>query len=874
MGEVYRARDTRLDRLVAIKVLPKHLAEHPDLRDRLEREARAVARLNHPHICTLYDVGSADGLDFLVLELLEGKSLEQRLTKGPLPLGQALGYACDIADALDQTHREGVVHRDLKPGNVFLARTGGRSDSTVVKVLDFGLAKVAPALAGIGGSMAPTMKPITGEGSIVGTLQYMAPEQLEGHEADPRTDVFAFGALLYEMVTGRRAFDGKSQVTVIAAILEHDPPPIASLLPLSPPLLGHVLRTCLAKAPDDRWQSMRDVVIELKAIDNVESVQAAPAQRRSARSGSVPWIATAVALIAAAIAIAGWWSASTRSSAISTKTVFQVDFPWGTGSSLVAPTLSISPDGKQLVAMVTSARGSELRIRPLDHLETRLLAATPTSIPGAVFPFWSPDSRFVAYFDDAKLQRVDTEGNPPEVIADLSSWGGSYGGGGTWSRQGVILYAPSQQSPLFQISASGGKPVQVTELDASRDEVGHVDPQFLPDGIHFLYLALNRKPEQSAVFVGSLQSRERKRLLATNWKVLFAAPEHLLFLRQNALMAQRFDPSRLELSGAPFRVVEPVALSDLGGGDRTAGVSVSDQGTLAYRATVSTASHLLWFDRSGRQIGEVGSPAPYATPALSPDLQRIAVVNAGDLWVLDLVRNGASRVTFTAPNVISGAPLWSGAGDRLVYATYRAESVELRLKNADGSGPEQVVLRAKQFLSPEDWSPSNQTLLYLSVQGNPGRMEIWALPLTGKTEPQPIVRVPAPGFAAHARFSPDGRWVAYVSTESGHPEVFVQAFSGTGGRWQVSTQGGAQPRWRRDGKELFFVSLSGDAMTVDVKATEGAFSAGTPKVLFRANPATVFTGRNSWDVSPDGQRFLINSASPLPPITVMLNWNK
>jgi serine/threonine protein kinase len=862
MGEVYRARDTRLDRSVAIKVLPAHLADRPELRRRFEREARTVSSLNHPNICVLHDIGSENGVDFLVMELLEGTTLADRLTKGALPIPEALRYGTEIADALDRAHRQGVVHRDLKPGNIFLARRSGPSSPPIAKLLDFGLAKTSGPVVGgdrVGPSMAPTIAPLTTEGTILGTPQYMAPEQLEGKDADARTDIFAFGALLYEMVTGRRAFQGHTQVSVIAAIIEHDPPPVSSLQPVSPPVLDDLVKTCLAKSPDDRWQSMRDVLLQLKLIADRSGVSATTA----ALTGPAPsrlrlaWAAAATLLVASLI-MAEMLMAGRRTPA-ATKLSFQVDIP-----SLpinFTRSLALSPDGNHLVGIGSSERGTTLQLRPLGSQETRVLFVSQNVGAGSsVYPFWSPDGRFVAFFLIGKLLKVDIVGNPPQELCDAP-----VGRGGTWNRAGVILFAPAATGPLFQVSDSGGKPVQATELDGSRQETAHRDPYFLPDGKHFLYLAVSSKPENSGIYAGSLNSKERKRLLASGSKADFAAPGHILFMRGTTLMGQRFDPDRLELVGDPFRVAEPVA-ADPGTG--TVGFTVSQQGMLAYQTAASAERHLLWFNRGGGRLGEVGEPSGNSSPALSPDLQHVAVTKTGDIWLLDLVRGGSSRLT--SDPALDSTPLWSPDGTRIVFNSNRGgRTFDLYVKNS-GGGREELLLKSDYQKYPEDWSPDGRSLLYTEVSPDTG-FDLWTVPLTGGRKPQRVVQTPF--LDIHGRFSHNGRWIAYASDESGRAEVYVQSFPVTGSKWKVSTAGGAQPRWRHDGKELFFLSLAGEAMAVDISTRKAdVLEAGTPRKLFQANPVAVVQGRNSWDVTPDGQRFLINSGGAAPPITVVVNW--
>lgn len=856
MGEVYRARDTRLDRSVAIKVLPRHLSDRPDLRERFEREARTISSLNHPNICTLHDIGRQDGVDFLVMEYLEGETLAARLAKGALPLEEALEVALQMADALDKAHRQGVVHRDLKPGNIMLTKSGA-------KLLDFGLAKQAqPAASPAGQSAAPTNEnPLTLQGTILGTLQYMSPEQLEGKDADPRTDIFAFGAVIHEMVTGRKAFDGKSQVSLIAAIVDHDPPPISSVKPVSPPLLDHLVKVCLVKNPDKRWQTMADVLIQLRLIVDSGVELAAPAAGgRTKRHLRAAWGTAAVLFLAAgALALLLVFGGTSPEAA---KISFEIPTP-----SAPSPLHnSMSPSGSHIAAIVTSDKGAVLWVRPLERLNAQTVAGTEN----VLFPFWSPDGRFIGFFADGKLKKVDLLGAPPQTLSDAAA-----GHGGTWSQDDVIVLAPTASGPLFRVSAAGGAATQLTELDKSREETAHRHPQFLPDNKHFIYVAVSNKPENSGVHAASLDSKERKFLVNTPYKAMFAAPEHLLFTRENTLMAQRFDPVRLELAGEPFPIAEGVGINIT---NSAAGFTVSNNGILAYRTGgLGTASYLMWFDRSGKNIETVGAPAGYQNHVLSPDLQRLAVARAesgpSDIWIVDLVRGPITRFTFDSG--IDNAPLWSPDGTRIVFSTNRGNAAfDLYQKSASGVGQEELLFKSDHPKVPEHWSGDGRFLLYRDIDPQT-REDLWVLPMMGDKKPEPVVRSPFREF--QGRFSPDGRWIAYVSNESNQDQVYVQGFPTASSRTQISTTGGFQPRWRRDGKELLFISQAREVMAVDIGVSaDGALKIGVPRKLFSATPITVTSYRNSWEMTPDAQRFLINSsqqqATSSLPITVVVNW--
>ncbi|MDA2930745.1 protein kinase [Acidobacteria bacterium AH-259-O06] len=860
MGEVYRARDTRLDRTVAIKVLPSHLSDNPGLRQRFEREARTISRLNHPHICTLYDIGHHQGIDFLVMEYLEGKTLADRLAKGALPIDQALRYAVEIADALDKAHRQGVVHRDLKPGNIMLTETGA-------KLLDFGLAKLRPPPAAAASlSALPTEEAsLTAEGTILGTFQYMAPEQLEGKEADARTDIFAFGALLYEMATGRKAFEGKSQASLIAAILERHPPPISTLQPLTPPALDHAVRRCLAKEPDERWQSANDLTGELKWIVEAGSQAGLPAPvlaRRRSRQ-RLGWIA-AGALCLPLIA-------TLSLSVIHLREVPQEAHPM---RFFVSPpeqvTLArfpvISPDGKHLVFETRSADSPNLLwVRSLDSLTARSLPGTE----GALYPFWSPDSRFIGFFSRGKLKKVPLSGGPPQTLCDAPA-----GRGGSWNRDGTIVFNPHWADPLQYVSAAGGEAKPLTELDESRGETAHRWPGFLPDGRHFFYLALSSQPENRGIYLASLDSKETKRLLSATLNAAYAEPGYLLFMRESTLMAQPFDKQGLELTGEAFPLAQNV--------DRTehtyttaASFSVSENGVLTYRSGSSLSrNQLVWFDREGKRLGPVGEPADYSNHALSPDGKRVAVglrdpeTQTRDIWLFDLARATSSRLTFDPADDLN--PVWSPDGTRIAFTSDRKGPRDIYQKMASGTGQDELVLESGEQKSLTDWSADGRFLLY-NAPNPQTRGDVWMLPLSEEGKPTPFLQQSFD--QREAQFSPDGRWVTYYSNESGTRQVYVQPFPATGGKWQISTQGGVEPRWRRDGKELFYIAGS-NLMAVEVNTRGSSLEAGIPKVLFEASFAGLGT-RNSYVVSADGRRFLIITPveqAASSPITVVLNW--
>ena len=863
MGEVYRARDTRLERTVALKVLPAHFASSPERRQRFEREARAIASLNHPHICVLHDVGQQDGVDFLVMEYLEGETLADRLKKGALPIDQVLRYASEIAEALDRAHRHGIVHRDLKPGNVMLTKSGA-------KLLDFGLAKLrAPetpvSAASQLSALATGDKPLTAEGSLVGTFQYMAPEQLEGKEPDARTDIFAFGALLHEMATGQRAFRGKSQASLIAAILASDPTPISRLQPLTPPALDRVVATCLAKDPDERWQSAHDLWQELAWIRDGGSTAGPAAARRIGRER----IAWAVAVLVAAMAglvVARWRVDAARE----TPRVIQSNLlpPPNVALNLLDASPVLSPDGRRIAFM---ARGEDGRhrvwVRALEDLAAHPLAGTD----GANDPFWSADGRSLGFFADGKLKRIDAAGGPPQVVCDAST-----GRGGAWSREGVIVFAGQLGTGLLRVSASGGASVPATRLDAVSHETSHRWPFFLPDGRHFLYTVLRAGggPEKDAVFVGTLDSDERRQLVAARSNAAYAPPGYLLFVREATLMAQPFDAARREVAGDAVPVADPICIFPI---VALATYSVSETGLLAYQAcTARGFSQAVWFDRAGRQSETGIAAGPIGSLRLSHDGRRVAFrlddrQARGDIWIHDLARRVSSRFTFDPANEFN--PVWSPDDTRIVFSSYKTGSGDLYQKATTGGGAEELLYGSNNFKAAFDWSRDGRILIFGEF-GSTTRQDLWALSLPER-KATPILQTEF--FEKAGALSPDGRWLAYHSDESGRPEVYVQPFPGLGSKWRISREGGVYPLWRGDGKEIFFTTDDGKVMAVDVSSAT-TFAAGDPKLLFTARlkhgSARALLSRD-YDVTSDGQRFLVTVApgeEVVPPITLVQNW--
>jgi serine/threonine protein kinase/Tol biopolymer transport system component len=849
MGEVYRARDTRLDRTVAVKVLASHLSSSPELKQRMEREGRAISSLNHPHICQLYDIGSQNGTDYLVMEFLEGETLAERLRKGAMPPNEIFKVGIAVAEALAVAHRNGIVHRDLKPGNIMLTSGGA-------KLMDFGLAKPlgVPAAAPGSGTAPPSftaaatlsgpspLTPLTTAGSIVGTIQYMSPEQIEGKEADARSDIFAFGAVLYEMVAGKRPFSGKSQISLASSILESDPAPISTVKPQTPPAFEHVVTTCLQKNPEERYQTAHDIKLELQWIAADKSSPAAapmtPAPSRGReRVGWAAALVAAIVLTAAASLLFYHPAQSTRSIRAVIDPPEKATFDL-TGDSAGPPVLS--PDGTFVAFAATGADGrTALWVRPTNTVEARALPGTD----GATFPFWSPDSRSLGFFADGKLKTVDLEGGSTQMICDAP-----LGRGGAWGADGVILFSPAPTAPLMRTSAIGGTPAAITKLDAAL-QTSHRWPFFLPDGKHFLYIALHHdasKAGNNMLYYASLDGGENRPLFRAQTNAVYAGG-FLLFGRGDQVMAQPFNPSTGTLSGEPQNVAKGV-MNDSSTWHMDA--SASNDGLLIFGSGASGDLELVWMDRGGK-IGTIADKLPDLQSAvLSPQGDRVALqMNAGqtDIWVLDLTRGVRTRVTFGPVGNVS--PIWSPDGKWIAYSSAQNGHFGICRKPSDGSGAEECLLNVEQQPGLTDWSRDGKYLVYsLPVPGGPSR-QIFALPFQGERKPSVIVERGAGG-----KLSPDGRWLAYQSTESGRQEVYVTPFGGGQGKWQVSANGGQQPTWSKDGKELYYMDMTYNLFAVPVTNAGGSLQFGVAqKRIANWSAPQVF-----YDVSPDGNKFLLD----------------
>jgi serine/threonine protein kinase len=871
MGEVYKAKDTRLDRTVAIKVLHSALSDRTELKQRFEREARAVASLNHPHICTLHDirlrqvsggqVGDEEDIDFMVFEYLEGETLADRLEKGALSLGQALRYAVEITDALDKAHRKGIVHRDLKPGNIMLTKDGA-------KLLDFGLAKlradVSPKTPSLLSVLPTKEKPLTEKGSILGTLQYMAPEQLEGKDADARTDIFAFGAVLYEMVSGRRAFDGKSQASLVAAIMEHEPTALSQLQKTVPRALERLVHQCLEKEPEDRWHSAHDLRTELKWIaESGTQTDATPATKKVRWNYERLVWAGATLLLLLALA-AGYFNRAPEPEVDVRK--FSIPPPQNTYFTPEWGNPALSPNGRFLAFIAADREESrQLWVRPLDTLVARALPGTEN----VQNPFWSPDSRGIGFVAEGQLKIIELEGENPRVVCSAPP----LPIGASWNQDGTILFG-AWAGGIQRVSENGGEPVSVTETDSPDPNRFYARPSFLPDGNHFLFGA--NLTEGTGIYVGSLSSPlEKSKLLQSGIsQALYAPPGYIVFLQSGSLMAQSFDTTALELTGDPIPLVSDVWY---GVRARTSGgaYAVSRNGILAYQTGGISKFELRWFDREGTGLGSIGEPEPYHQFALSPDERRVVIervdpdLSTYDLWVLDLERGGvASRLTFDPSN--DRDPVWSPDGTRIAFNSDRRGTMDIYEKSLLAEESARLLLELPQRLVTEDWSPDERFIAYMSAasEQNSG---IWLLPLREEKEPLPLVQTPF--NLDEPQFSPDGKWMAYVSAETGQFEVYIQSIEARGVKLRVSTEGGGKPLWRGDGKELFYLASDGSMMAVEIKEGE-SLEPGDPVRLFHTGIAAR-PNTDQYAVTADGRRFLIlkpSRATDAAPITVVLNW--
>jgi eukaryotic-like serine/threonine-protein kinase len=857
MGEVYLAEDTRLKRKVALKLLPTELTANQDRLRRFEQEARAASALNHPNIITIHEIGESGQWHYLVTELIDGETLRERLNQGRIGFSAALDIALQIASALVAAHKAGIVHRDIKPENIML-----RSDG-LVKVLDFGLAKLTESSTSGLSSNAPTRAQVNTEtGMVMGTARYMSPEQARGQKVDARTDIFSFGVVFYEMITGRAPFEGETTSDVVAAILKSEPPPLVDGAHEVPRELEHIVSRALRKDPERRYQVVKDLLLDLEDLKQRPSEVSVPAKRPLPH---LVWIAaTALLLVATlALAIAYFQRAPVEVRAVRSFILA----PEKSSFNLIdtnAGSLSISPDGRRLTFVAPTAEGKNLLwVRSLDALSAQALAGTED----AYYPFWSPDSRFIGFFAGGKLKKIEAAGGPTLTLCDAP-----LARGGAWNRDGVIVFAPDSAGPLQQISASGGVTSAVTKLDDARGELTHRWPYFLPDGQHFLYLrrSITGSESETAIYVASLGSKESKLLLRTNSNVAYAQG-YLLFLREGTLMAQPFDAQRLETSGDAFPIVVGVQSEP----SMARGVfAVSENGVLAYQTgSVRNGSQLASFDRNGKQLSVIGDVAIYGYPQLSPDGRRVAVTIVDptngneDVWLYDVARG--LRIRFTVDPADERNLTWSPDGSRIVFASNRKGHFDLYQKASSGVGSDELLLESELDKYPMSWSPDGRFLLYLGVDPKT-KLDLWVLPLGGDRKPFPFLQTEF--NEANGQFSPDGRWIAYASDESGGNEIYVAPFPGPGAKQQISTSGGRQPRWRGDGKEIFYLAPDNKLMAAEVNGQGASLVVGAVRPLFEVHP---YDYGYVYDVTADGRRFLVNTAveqKASAPITLVLNW--
>jgi serine/threonine protein kinase/Tol biopolymer transport system component len=856
----YKASDTRHNRLVALKLLPPQISEQPEAKQRLARDARTISSLNHPHISAPIDVGHQDpSTDFIVTEYVEGETLAARLARGPLDLPEAMTVAIAIADSLDKAHRLGITHGSLNPSNVILAPGGP-------KLLDFGLARLTQETgASVSMSMATTRRSIASLSELpTSTAPYLAPEQYAGSQADARSDIFALGTILYEMVTGRRAFEEKTQALLIAAVQSVDPEPVSKVQPAAPPALEYVIHRCLGKDPGQRFQTALDLESELQWIakGGVTVGKSAPLAVRWWKREAVVWSALATAAL-----LAVGLAASALSTSRGVSNPEEARFLVSTLPLTNTP-IALSPDGRWLIGAVSNGPVIGLS---LDSVTPQTLISAETGTPYQ--PFWSSDSRSVAYFEDGKLKRADLGGGPPQIICDAPT---GYSAG-AWNGDGVILFPAG--GLIQRVLAAGGQAAPITALDQSKQEIEHLGPAFLPDGRHFLFLAVSSQPAESAIYVGSLDSSERVRLFASESKAVFATtgsgqtgPGYLLFNRGNTVFAQGFDADTRTLTGEPIRVASGVPLRIAQTGTsaaitRSANFAVSQTGVLAYRtggpadapaaASNDEQRSLVWVDRSGQRSAPLGTTGGYAGVDLAPDGKRFAVHRhegtGGDNWIFDLAEGRMQRLTFDTDQHNSN-PIWSPDGTRIAFASRRNNKWGVYVKLADGTATEELITESEVLKMPSSWSPDGKLLVYTQATGV---VDVWAVPVTGEKKPFPLLQ--GPYTEVSPQVSPDGKWLAYSSNETGRNEIFVKSFPEGAGKWQVSTDGGNFLRWRGDGRELYY-HFGNTMYAVDIRVSGSSLTAGVPRILYGLggiNPSGD-SFYNRFAVTSDGQRFLVS----------------
>ena len=857
MGQVFRARDTRLDRDVAIKILPEAVAHDADRLARFRREAKTLASLNHPNIAGIHGLEESAGVFALVMELIEGEDLSLRIARVGIPIDEALPIAKQIADALEAAHDQGIVHRDLKPANVKIR--AGRT----VKVIDFGLAKFSePESAATALTQSPTMM-VSSPGVVLGTAAYMSPEQARGKPVDARTDIWAFGCVVYEMLTGRPAFSGETITDILGSIVKSDPN--WNALPReTPPAIRRLLKRCFAKDPGERLHAIADARLEIVEAGR-ELTSGSPVLAALSKPNPIPWAIALVGLAAAAamaVPAVRYFRATPPTPSEPPPTLrLEVSTP----PTFDPISMAISPDGRRLTFVSSDNGTPRLWLRPLDSATAQPLPGTE----GAVYPFWSPDSRTIGFGAGGKLKRIDIGGGQPQELTDTPGYRG-----GAWSREGVIVFATSSAG-LRRVAASGGEVSAATKLDLR--EVNHRFPQFLPDGRHFIFFSQGGSIETNGMNLGSLDSTESKRLTQADAVAGFLPPDYVVYSRQGSLVARRIDLTAGALVG------DAVTVTDRVGSDGAVGAgafSVSVTGVVAYRTTGLGRRQLVWFDRTGRRTGVVGSPDANSPqyPELSRDGQRVAVdrteLNNRDVYQIDLARGEPTRFTFDSN--IDATPIWSPEGSRIAFRTSRKGVYDLYRKSANLEGTETLLFESADAKAPNSWSPDGHHILFMNL-GRDTQNDLWILPVgesASESKPWPIVQTPADEM--QGVFSPDGKWIAYQSNADGPFQIYVQPFPGPGGKRQISQTGGTSPRWRRDGQELYFISPDGKLMAAPIRALGSTLESGTPVALFQPQLGTNGLAGNirpQYDVAPDG-RFLMNVMTEeiISPITLILNW--
>ena len=869
MGEVYRARDTELGRDVAVKVLPSTFSTATDRLLRFQQEACAAGALNHPNILIVHDIGTTNGSPYVVSELLEGETLRKRIGGNPLAQRRAIDYALQIANGLAAAHEKGIIHRDLKPDNIFVTNDGR------VKILDFGLAKLTQLDGNQSQTDVPTRRVDTDPGVVMGTVGYMSPEQLRGRAVDQRSDIFSFGAILYEMLSGRRAFHGGSAAETMSAILKEDPPELSDTNKTVSPALERIVGHCLEKNPEGRFHSARDITFALEALSGSTTSSettmavALPATRRRGRDW-LPWVIAGAAVVIAA-AFAWAYFRKSQSGQVTESTRFIIPMP---DKALIFSPPVISPDGRRIVYRLNTEDGKELLwLTWLGSFDAQALVGTD----GGSNPFWSPDSRSVGFFANGKLKKIDVSSGSVQTLCDAAL----NVTGGAWSRNGTIVFSRGIASGLYRVTTAGETPVQLTQVDASRNEVDHSFPYFLPDGHHFIYLVRNAQPESSAVYVGSLDSKETKSLLQVHSSAVYAPPGYLLFVRESTLMAQAFNTDTLDLTGETFAVAEQTMRNPVLG---RAMFSVSENGVLVMRSGVINSSQLIWFDSAGKKLGAVSQPGGYNGPALSPDEKNVVVSRAdlltgtaSDIWLINLERG--TQIRLTDDPAIDNFPAWSPEGDRITFVSTRNKQSSIYLKLSNGSAVEEALVSSAELKWNPTFSPDGKFIIYSQLNPNT-KLDLYLVSTGSDKKIEPFLQT---NFMEHqARVSPNGRWVAYVSDETGPGkfEVYIQTFPVASVRVAVSVGGGSQPQWRADGRELYYYAPDRKLMVVEVNGDGPTFTVGTVRPLFDIRSLgfavdQTFPGNGYYTPARDGKRFLVPSLPDTPErqqINVILNW--